>query len=533
LSHGAGLSKQVVNARSLLFRGKSTPPEAWGRMSLLALPVARRIALPRWLPPAAVLALALALRWVTVANTDVSWGLTMAEKWLDGARLYVDLIEVNPPATVYLYVAPVVLGRAVGLAPEIVATALVFVAVGLSLWLSIRILRKGGVIHADQQWPLATIVAAALVILPGQNLGEREHIALILFLPWLSVAAVRAGGAAPDLVTILIVGAAAGLVAIIKPHFAAAIVLTAATAAWSARAWRPLFASENWLAAALLASYAGFVALVYPEFFSDMMPLLTAVYIPVKASFAKVLIFFATPIWLATLGLIICLKGRAALRAPFSLLLAASAGFSVSFYVQQKVWSYHSYPMLALALIALAIAFIDRWHRAANHDVRLARLATAVLGAVLAGTTYLWMNFAIDCSALAAPIRALKPHPRMLAITADIAFGHPLVRQVGGTWVSRVSAQWISAGVLLRRQNEKLDPATDARLETYVQRDRAWLAEDIARNRPDVIVVQPMTRFDWLSWARSDPALAAALAAYRPYATVDGVRILARGGAEK
>ena len=121
----------------------------------------------------------------------------------------------------------------------------------------------------------------------------------------------------------------------------------------------------------------------------------------------------------------------------------------------------------------------------------------------------------------------------MLALTADLAVGHPLVRQVGGTWVSRVSAQWITVGVMLRRLNEHLDPATDARLEAYLQQDRAWLAEDIGRNRPDFILVQPLSRFDWLAWARADPVLAAEIAVYRPYATVDGVLILSRGGAEK
>jgi len=48
-----------------------------------------------------------------------------------------------------------------------------------------------------------------------------------------------------------------------------------------------------------------------------------------------------------------------------------------------------------------------------------------------------------------------------------------------------------------------------------------------------VILVQPLSRFDWLAWARADPVLAAEIAVYRPYATVDGVLILSRTGAEK
>lgn len=502
-------------------------------MSLIALPAIRHRVWPRWLPVVAVFGLALALREVTTANTDVSWGLTMAEKWLDGARLYIDLIEVNPPATVFLYVAPVALARALGLAPETMVDILVFLAIGVSLWLSQFTLRRGEVIDDGEAAPLLTIAAAALAILPARNFGEREHIALILFLPCLSVAAVRARGATPGTAMIVAAGIAGGLMAAIKPHFAAAMVFTAAAAALSARSWRPIFAIENWIAAALLAGYAAFVVIVYPQFISEMMPLLLAVYVPVKAPLGKLLVFFATPIWVSALALIVWLKGFTALRAPFSLLLAASAGFAVSYYVQQKGWSYHAYPMLALALMAVVLAFIDRWHRGTAEGARPARLASAATGALIAGTTYLWMSFAVDCSALAAPIRAMVPHPKMLALTADLAYGHPLVRQVGGTWVGRVSAQWITAGVMIRRHETRLDPATDARLEAYLRRDRAMLTEDIARNRPDIIVVQPMQGFDWLAWAKADPQLAAELARYRPAATVNKVLILRRDGTEK
>jgi hypothetical protein len=80
--------------------------------------------------------------------------------------------------------------------------------------------------------------------------------------------------------------------------------------------------------------------------------------------------------------------------------------------------------------------------------------------------------------------------------------------------------------VWLRRLNETLDPQTDARLEAYAARDRAMLAEDIARNRPDVILVDLMS--DWLAWARSDPALAEQMRSYRDYQKVGDVLILRR-----
>src|SRR5215472_16888374 len=74
--------------------------------------------LSHWLPFVLVLAAALLLRRYVVPNVDVSWGLTIAEKILDGQRLYVDLIELNPPGAILLYLPPVIVAPLFGLRPE-------------------------------------------------------------------------------------------------------------------------------------------------------------------------------------------------------------------------------------------------------------------------------------------------------------------------------------------------------------------------------------------------------------------------------
>jgi len=163
--------------------------------------------------------------------------------------------------------------------------------------------------------------------------------------------------------------------------------------------------------------------------------------------------------------------------------------------------------------------------------LRRGRLTTALVAALIAGTTFCWMDFARDRSAVAAAVAALKPRPKILAISEDLAIGHPLTRQVEGIWVSRVPSLWISAGVLLREKYETLDAQTTARLDAYAARDRAMLAEDIARQQPDVILVglRINDTFNWLTWAKSYPILSQQLQHYREYETVDDVLILRRG----
>ena len=498
-------------------------------MTYFALPSAQRLTLPRWLPLTAIFALAAALRFVVVANADVAWGLTMAQKWLDGAQLYVDVIEVNPPATVFLYVLPVVVERLSGIRAEFFVDALVFLAAGLSLWIAGRLWRLSSA-DPRQARLLSILMAAALLILPAQTFGEREQIALICFVPLLAIAALRGGRKSPGWPMAIAAGIGGGLVTIIKPHFAVAIVLVSAVAAYQARSWRPIFAAENWIAAAMALAYAAFVAVAYPHFFSDVFPLLSLVYLPAKENLLSFLLRVATPLWAVMLLLIARLLGWRALKSPFSFLLAGSIGFSVAYYVQQKGWPYQSYPMLALGLVALVLAVVENWRDGVDAPGSGAWKPMGIATLAIAAVTFTWMDVAIDRSALAGPIRAIKAQPRILALSPDLSIGHPITRQVQGTWVSRVSAQWMTLGAAIRSETETLDPATQAKLADCIALDRRLLTEDIVRGRPDVILVQIMETIDWLAWARQDPALADALKPYRPDRTVGDVLILRRIG---
>ena len=63
----------------------------------------------------AVVAVALALRATLRTNVDVAWLLTVGEKVLDGQRLYADILEVNPPASMIIYWPAILIARTLGL----------------------------------------------------------------------------------------------------------------------------------------------------------------------------------------------------------------------------------------------------------------------------------------------------------------------------------------------------------------------------------------------------------------------------------
>ena len=484
-------------------------------------------ALPRVMPLLMVALAAVVLRHFVVANCDVSWDLTVADKMLDGERLYTDIIEVNPPATIYLYMLPAIIGRLSGLPAEFFVDALVFAAAGASLWLSGRILARAKPLGVDRG-ELATVAAAVLLIIPAHTFGEREHIVLIAFLPVLAVAVLRAEGKRPDFWMMVVAGLGGGVIAIIKPFFAVPIICTAAGSAWCARSWRPVLALENFIAAAMLAAYSAAVAAAFPQFFADVMPLVLAVYVPAKLPLSEMLLRYATPLWLTAWALTALIKRRTIVEPPLLLLLAASAGFALAFYIQQKGWPYQSYPMIGLALIGFVPAFLERWRGDASDTNRHGRMALALLAGLIVGGSFSWMNSSLVVSDLAREVRAIKPHPKILTLSIDLSVGFPLTREVEGTWVGRVASLWVTADVWHQQLAGARDAATLATLKAYAERDRRMFTEDVVRGRPDIILVDHRQQVPWAAWLASYAPLAEAMTAYRKVRTLGEIDILAR-----
>jgi hypothetical protein len=112
-------------------------------------------------------------------------------------------------------------------------------------------------------------------------------------------------------------------------------------------------------------------------------------------------------------------------------------------------------------------------------------------------------------------------------LSAAAVIGHPMVRELGGTWVSRQEAFWVREVVRRALRDGTIDQATADRLAGYVARERAGLIEDFRKQPPDVVVIDNQDS-DWGSWAAADPELSALLKAYVSVKNINGIEILRR-----
>jgi hypothetical protein len=508
----------------------------------LAVSVWSYDSLRTWLPLALIFAAAIVVRHFVGANTDVSWEITLSEKILDGQRLYTDLIELNPPASTFLYLPAVALAPALGLAPEIAVDALVVIGALASLAIAGDIVRRYRLLDGPQSRAAAALTLAALTILPAQTFGEREHIALIAVLPALALLVARANGSRPLLWHCLVAGAGAGVTICIKPHFALAVACAAAFSALHRRSWRLLLVLENWIAAAIAVVYGICVVVCYPSFLSDVMPLVADVYLPVRLSLAQSLIDAPVVLWATAVLMILLLRRGSGFHPVFAVMLMASAGFAAAYVAQGKGWPYQSYPMLALALIALGLAIACRRQamERSGEGYRLQDICAAAAFCIIAVKAFAWLDLAVeDRAATAMVARIAPPHSSIALISDDVALGHPLVRAVQGRWISRVGSLWIMEDAAIQRFGGGLDAAKDRRLADYMEAGRLQLIGEIRDGKPDIILIDDRAGrivvdnhgASWSEWVNADRDLSVLLAAdYREAGKADGLAIFKRDG---
>src|SRR5437868_4231319 len=127
---------------------------------------------------------------VMPGNVDVSWLLTIGERVLDGERLSVDIIEVNPAFSVWLYLPFVLLDRLTGLSAELWVSIGVTALAIASVWLSARIVARADETLRRHLWMAPAAVFFVLFLFPI-DFGQREQIAVIVLLPWLALFTAR------------------------------------------------------------------------------------------------------------------------------------------------------------------------------------------------------------------------------------------------------------------------------------------------------------------------------------------------------
>lgn len=479
-------------------------------------------------------------------NGDTVWLLMVAERWLDGAKPYVDVLETNPPMSIMLYLPAAWLGRATGIGAEFwlhgQVTLLALAALAIVAHTSTG--GEGGAGRAGLA--VLAVTAFAFLLLPSRSFGQREHIAAVALTPYLFVIAARWGRPAADAtaeapaVLRLASGLLAGLALSIKPHFAFVLIAAhgwlavAAARRASQGSVRRLAVSlavelfrqaRSIEAVAAILCFAAYVVValrVFPEFWSVMYPRLALVYLPARLDLVQLVTVPA----LLSLALMAMLVARIRPR-PVSPLLgvmtAAACGGAMAMLAQGKGWAYHMLPAATFAVIAAGTALRGM---SAAQSGGIAPVALVVVGAALLPFTFSRYE---THPGLERALTSAGERPVVLIGSVSLEI-FPILRRIDGVWAGRSASLWMTNGAAGELARHHPDPERRGAIEGLARLDREMFVEAALGRRPDILAFEaPEPSRDLAEWALSDLRMVELLRDYRPGPPLAGWRIWVKG----
>lgn len=456
--------------------------------------------LSTWILLLGISASAVAAAWV---NHDAGWYLHMAGAWLDGAVLYRDVIDTNPPLIVYLTVIPVLLGRMLHLPGPATFKTLIFLAALAAVAGAAAILRR---LHPSDLGRLLVLSALLFLVLPfvRADYGQREHIVTLLVTPYALASAAWAAGRPIGRKGDVAVGVLAGLGFAMKPHF---------LLAWAGAELCILLATEPqrriWLrpaalgVATALALY-GLIALLHvPQYFTVASEV-ARVYGGLNEQPATLLRLTELRVWLLALLMLAFVRLPSTQWRACLVIFVIATGFLLAALLQLKGWAYHLYPFRVFAglYVAMVAAAILASHGAATELVRGGQgtVATVAAGALILMT----VRYMPQTSAPAGvdQVRALhalveRERAESLAVLSmrTILFpAFPVVNYTRATWVMRHHSLWFLPGLYARELAMATGNVPYRAVGAMEPLERQFFEQvvgDLCAQPPRVLVVEP------------------------------------------
>jgi hypothetical protein len=483
-------------------------------------------------------------------NHDVGAVLNVAQRWLEGDRLYVDIIDVNMPMVFMLYAIPELLHRATGAPSTLWLTLCVYAAIVASFAVCRRLLHMTPSLARPMTETLAPpALLFVMAVLANESFGQREHLMLIAGLPYVFLAAARAERVQVGLAMRIVIAVCAGLTLAQKPHFMA---IPALVESWLLlrRGWRTTFSDlVPWIVGAIAVGHLVLVFTVFRPYADFVLPFIKDFYSALGETTWRELLFGSVlgPTLLALLGfglLAASLSRTVAARA----LICFGAGAAAAAAMQAKGWPYHVYPALSAAIVLAALTIaqvIDRFlpmERGAHRRPVAAIGATFMIllfyqAALFAPPFQKQREFDESMTAvLSHVVNQNAPNKKVLVLSPGIYPFYPLLNYTDVRMTMRFQTMWVLQGVYASCEDFPTlfnTPEVMSDAERFVF---DTVPEDFAKQEPDLLIVDRVAgvprcqskAFDYLDYFMRNPTFARAFERYTPLMDVDRYSIYRR-----
>lgn len=476
---------------------------------------------------------------VTIGH-DAVWQLWTARQLEHGARLYTDILELNPPLWFWMAVPVVRLAEIAGTQSADALKIAFFGVISLSLVLV-------GALQRDQSpVPRLTLYAALLLaftVVALPDFAQREHYVLIASAPYVTLIAARSEGAEIPIWLAIVIGLLAASGFALKHYFAGVPIILEIWLIFSIRRTWKLMRPELAVLASCAIAYVLAVLIFAPDFVRTIVPMVRLAYYGYNVSLVAQFFRIVIPLsLLAGTGLVLYGGPRTALgKAAFITALT----FLACYFLQQKGWRYHSLPALGMLLMIVGAESAVIFQRKLLSDrQRRGVLALACVMIMAPMDGILSGPYRNDKRAASqAALVGLAPRDTVMMLAVNASTIWPMVEELQLVWPSRYMILWMLPGIVRAQQNNNDSPELDALARSV----RQQTLQDLLCHPPKRILVDDARfsaflhglDFDYLKFFAAEPGLSEFFDRYRQGPTfgrfstldlIDGGGIIAPAG---
>ncbi len=292
------------------------------------------------------------LQSTIVASADVSYLIHASLQLFHGGRYGLDIFETNPPMILYLYFPVHLLMNLFSLdvvfALSIYVSCLSLFSFFGCLWL------QNKVTPGDRfyRYSMGFILLWTLFPLPLIAYGQREHLMMILTLPYMFLMILVLQNKHLKPWVRFLIGMFAGLGFSIKPFFVIPFVFIEIYGCIKKRSFKALFRIESLTIVSIILLYVTSIVIWQPEYFTIILPYVFKYYFPFYTRSFEIIFLQPEVIFCAATLVTYCVFYPSDRYQTVGVILwLMFLGMMIAFLIPKQMWRYHFYPAVALSYL--------------------------------------------------------------------------------------------------------------------------------------------------------------------------------------
>lgn len=443
-----------------------------------------------WIGITVIFCMAIYVQSISLINHDVSWLLHIAQRDLAGEKLMRDLVELNPPLIVWVMAPSAYISGLTGWSLSAVFKGYVLLLAFGSLLLSHQLLRRS----KFNNWQIVlAAMAFVMTLYPAWNFGQREHLVVILTLPYLCMIIARRDGVNIPILLVVISAVFGAIGFCIKPYFLLVPALLELYLLKAIGIRNTFRRPEPYILGALVAVYVRLIFWITPDYVANVVPMTIETHrAAFETSWSRLAKVITPPLLLIGVGIMwLRIQRPKHIDALFIVFIIASLGMVCVYFYQARGYQSHVLPAESYVLIGIVGLIISQWKAAYGKPLKESIFLWAIVGLVVANSVPRIKRLnTYDVRTVELFSGALDKHPGVETIyimSASLSDGFPLVTDQNLNWASRLPSQWLAPGV----QSERMRlggtrPSLD-KIEHYY-----WsaTAEDLKKFKPEIVFIE-------------------------------------------